>query len=69
MSQADGRAWHPLETLVRDGRQVEYRAPAGDFFGPAVVLRAPTRAEAVAMHQTDGSWPQKKFNATHWREI
>lgn len=61
--------WKPIDSLVMDGRQVMFKAPAGEFEAPAVEPYAPTIAERTRMFKHDGTWPNVKYNPTHWKEL
>lgn len=60
--------WRDLDTLEYDGRQVEFKAPAGNFKAPAVRPAPLTREEKLEMYQITGEFPHVKFIPTHWRE-
>lgn len=61
--------WHPIETLQRDGCQVRFRSPHGEFTAPAGAAEKLTSKEAAAIVMAGGEWPNVKYDATHWREL
>ena len=63
--------WKPIETLKRDGRQVQFLSPAGTFIAPA--SEPPSRDVERRLHleifKAGGGWPNVRFNPTHWAEL
>lgn len=61
--------WQNLESLVRDGRHVEFLRRDGQTYrAPASMPVELTRKQRVEMVKVAG-WPNIKFNPTHWREL
>lgn len=61
--------WQPIATLVMDGQQRLFSAPAGIFIAPATTPTELPSKEAAKMYLHDGSWPHSKFIPTHWMPL
>lgn len=61
--------WRPISTIVYNGEQTLFKSPSGIYEAPAFKPIELNRNEKLDKWKATGSFPNVKYNATHWQPI